>query len=1118
MLLLGLSVLLSCPWSVRAQIATLTPLQTINIEYGNPPSPYAGTGVIGNGGTNWNVCLDLTGASLVDESNNVTTVACSGQQQGSFGTGNGAVPVLLDYFSFNHSGSPMPFVFTNLPAGYYNLVLYGINSTFATDSTTFNIGSETRTLYNYGTVAATSSFVANNNYVVFNNVVVVDSGSSPNAISGTYVNTPGYFEGAINGAQLQYLGTGQPFANPIVVSPSVAYSGITVTLTETPSGVGPFTYQWKFNGTNLTDGGNISGSQTATLTLSGIAANQTGSYTVAVTNGLGGTVSTPATVTIIPPPSVGQTINFQFGNPLELYTGTGTVGGGGTIWNVCRDLTGVDLVDEFNNLTPAACYGDLSGSTFNGSIDTPNKLLKYFSFNTSGGPSDIVFTNLAPGVYKVALYGINGTWNGGHTDFTIGSEAHSVTNSNFSTFVLNNNYVVFDNVVVSSTGSSPYAIAATYAASPGFGEGDINGAQLQYLGTGEPVANPIVVSPSNVVFEGTTLTLTESPSGLGPFTYQWKFNGADLSDSGNVSGSQTATLTLSGINTNQAGSYTVAITNATGGVLSAPAAVTVLEASSFSFDLGQTINLQYGNPSIAYTGTGVIGNGGTIWNVCSGLNSDYLLDESNNVTPVIVSGEQSGNFSEGTGPSLLKYYSFNTSGGPLPFLFTNLPAGAYKVVFYSVNGAFASDSTTFVIGDQTNTLVNGAGGDFSFIQNNNYVVFNDIMVSNTGSSPNAISGTYEAAPGFGEGAINGAQIQYLGTGPIVAAPIVVSPAASYVGQTVTLTEVPLGPGPITYQWKLNGADLSDAGNISGSQTATLTITGVTANQAGNYTVAVSNSFGGVVSAPALVTLAYPPPAGQTINIEYGSSTATAYSGTGVIGNGGTNWNPAPLLNASTLVDEFNNPTLITCQGTAAATFFNGGVDTPNILLKHFAVNNFGGPRPFTFSNLPQGAYNVAIYGMNGTYDNATVSFVINGQTNTVINGAPGDTTNFVLNANYVVFTNVPVSSAGTITGLYGGAAANGTWNGTEGVISGAQLQYLGSGLPPQAVPMAVRLSGGSIVLTWPLAQILQLQSNTNLANPNGWVNVPNAPVLVNGQNQVALPQSLKEEYFRLKSQ
>ena len=83
---------------------------------------------------------------------------------------------------------------------------------------------------------------------------------------------------------------------PITVSASPAsqslYVGDMATFTAGPQKNGPFTYQWKFNGTNLPDQTN------ATLVLAGLSTNQTGEYTVAASNPYGQIESSNALLTV----------------------------------------------------------------------------------------------------------------------------------------------------------------------------------------------------------------------------------------------------------------------------------------------------------------------------------------------------------------------------------------------------------------------------------------------------------------------------------------------------------------------------------------------------------------------------------------------------------------------------------------------------------------------------------------------------------------------------------------------------------------------------------------------------------------------------------------------------
>ena len=73
-------------------------------------------------------------------------------------------------------------------------------------------------------------------------------------------------------------------------------------------------------------------------------------------------------------------------------------------------------------------------------------------------------------------------------------------------------------------------------------------------------SKPSLMSPltNNVVLAGKTVTLSIAATGTAPLQYQWKFNGANLASATN------AALTLSGITTNQAGTYSVAVSNVAG--------------------------------------------------------------------------------------------------------------------------------------------------------------------------------------------------------------------------------------------------------------------------------------------------------------------------------------------------------------------------------------------------------------------------------------------------------------------------------------------------------------------------------------------------------------------------
>jgi hypothetical protein len=77
--------------------------------------------------------------------------------------------------------------------------------------------------------------------------------------------------------------------------------GSDVNLQVVASGTPPLSYQWQFNGTNLSNAGNISGSGTTNLLVNNVQSNNVGNYRVVVTNTSGSATSSVAALTLRPP-------------------------------------------------------------------------------------------------------------------------------------------------------------------------------------------------------------------------------------------------------------------------------------------------------------------------------------------------------------------------------------------------------------------------------------------------------------------------------------------------------------------------------------------------------------------------------------------------------------------------------------------------------------------------------------------------------------------------------------------------------------------------------------------------------------------------------------------------
>jgi len=85
--------------------------------------------------------------------------------------------------------------------------------------------------------------------------------------------------------------TQQPQSQTVLSYNSASFSVVA-------NGTGPFSYQWQKNGVNLTDGGNVSGSATATLTLASVSLADAANYDVLVSNPYSTTNSAVAVLTV----------------------------------------------------------------------------------------------------------------------------------------------------------------------------------------------------------------------------------------------------------------------------------------------------------------------------------------------------------------------------------------------------------------------------------------------------------------------------------------------------------------------------------------------------------------------------------------------------------------------------------------------------------------------------------------------------------------------------------------------------------------------------------------------------------------------------------------------------
>lgn len=111
-----------------------------------------------------------------------------------------------------------------------------------------------------------------------------------------------------------------------------------------------------------------------------------------------------------------------------------------------------------------------------------------------------------------------------------------------------------------------------------------------------------------------------------------------------------------------------------------------------------------------------------------------------------------------------------------------------------------------------------------------------------------------------------------------------SSAEILVGQSVSLQVTAAGKLPLIYQWQKDGTNLVNTARVAGADTAQLTISGLQTNDSGSYRVVVTNSFGTATSAAATLSVITDPrittqPTDQRVLLTHAATFAAAGAGT-----------------------------------------------------------------------------------------------------------------------------------------------------------------------------------------------------------------------------------------------
>jgi pectin methylesterase-like acyl-CoA thioesterase len=177
-------------------------------------------------------------------------------------------------------------------------------------------------------------------------------------------------------------------------------------------------------------------------------------------------------------------------------------------------------------------------------------------------------------------------------------------------------------------------------------------------------------------------------------------------------------------------------------------------------------------------------------------------------------------------------------------------------------------------------------------------------------------------------------------------PVITSQPVSYSGSpgdNVTFTVGATGVPTLAYQWRKDGVDLSDGGNLSGATTTALSITSAQPSDNGNYTVVITNVFGATTSTPpAVLTIN----AGNIAPSITGPNDQTAIQGNNATFTASVAGVPAPSLQ-----------------------WRKDGVDIPGATTASFTVNNAQHPSD-------DGTYSIVATNVAGSATNSASLTVI----------------------------------------------------------------------------------------------------------------------------------------------
>ena len=397
-----------------------------------------------------------------------------------------------------------------------------------------------------------------------------------------------------------------------------ALTGDSVSFSVTATGNAPLNYQWYHGVTPL-------GSQTSnTLSFIGVTTNSDGSYFCVITNNFGSITSAVVTLTV-------DAWGLVRNGGMEFNTGIGTIP---TSWNLIVNSYGAySGLHHSGNWCMHVGNGGAQGGEYQDITTVPGqKYALSFWGRPFSGPGEM-------GLVQV------GTPGPSDTDVSLNNNAEYVN----QVFTNSSDWELFTYIFTATNGTTRVSLQNNpiYAASA-VNVDDVSVFKFtSVVITNQPVSQSADCT-SNVTFN-------VGAAGTSPYSYQWYFNSSPLS------GQTQANLTLTNLNTCQAGSYYAVIHDA------APSTATSVVAT------------------LTVTCSGFVQNGGFEVNGGNGTAPTGWLDISNSFGVFAFWGAAH------SGAYVMHAGNFSGDGGMFQDIAT-VPGNQYKFSVYAVGWPFYANS------------------------------------------------------------------------------------------------------------------------------------------------------------------------------------------------------------------------------------------------------------------------------------------------------------------------------------------------------------------------------------------------------------------------------------------